>query len=455
MKISSCGIIARYRVTLILACSIIALLLVAGCADIAAKQKVGDFGTAFGTSSEEQGAITWFITTYGDPRTNNDKPPRFIEPMITSAIDKNNLPGNKVTTFPVDGGSVYFFVIYDNFQKGDPITVTWTYLENGKQVSTVQQLAGGDFGRFIVEFQKPDSGWGKGNQEITVSGNGTSAKVDFAIGDTFQTTPLPYTAGQGSTGTTTTVTTTPAASGSGPVVTGISPSSGPVDGGTVITITGSGFTRANYVLFGNDLHAIDVVNSDTSITVTSPPMNRAQTVDVRVVINERDALPAVNPNDKFTFVAPVATVTTTTTTTSTSSTTIVTCPNNFILCDGKCVLANTNSNCGGCGVTCSGTYNCKLGYCVCDGGGFCWGSNGQEGPSTTTAVTTATTVVTTTSASAGLSCSSGQDLCGGKCVSLNTDSKNCGQCGNTCPSGQHCLQGSCQASSTGKGQSNT
>ena len=158
MKISSYGIFARYRVSLILACSLIALLLVAGCADIAAKQKVGDFGTAFGTSSEEQGAINWFITTYGDPRTNNDQPPRFIEPMITSGVDSNNLPTNKVTTFPVDGGSVYFFVIYDNFQKGDPITVTWTYLENGKQVSTVQQLAGGDFGRFIVEFQKPDSG---------------------------------------------------------------------------------------------------------------------------------------------------------------------------------------------------------------------------------------------------------------------------------------------------------
>ena len=76
-------------------------------------------------------------------------PARFIEPMITSAIDKNNLPTDKVTTFPVTGGSIYFFVIYDNFKKGDPITVSWSYLENGKEVTSIQQQAGGDFGRFI------------------------------------------------------------------------------------------------------------------------------------------------------------------------------------------------------------------------------------------------------------------------------------------------------------------
>jgi len=192
----------RVLVSAVFVCSIVALLLAAGCADINAKQKVGDFGTAFGASPEEQKAIDWFKTTYGDPTANNDQPARFIEPMITTALDADNLPTNKVTTFPVSGGSVYFFVIYDNFKKGDPITVSWTYLENGKVVTSVQQQAGGDFGRFIVEFQKPDSGWGKGKQEITVTGDQASGKVDFTIGDTLQTTPLPYNAtpGEGGTG---------------------------------------------------------------------------------------------------------------------------------------------------------------------------------------------------------------------------------------------------------------
>jgi hypothetical protein len=76
------------------------------------------------------------------------------------------------------------------------------YLENGKEVTSVQQQAGGDFGRFIVEFQKPDTGWGKGKQRITVTGDGATASVEFAIGDTLQTTALPYnpSGGQGSAG---------------------------------------------------------------------------------------------------------------------------------------------------------------------------------------------------------------------------------------------------------------
>jgi hypothetical protein len=184
--------------SVILAGVIIIMMLVAGCADVSAKQKVGDFGTAFGATADEQKAIDWFKATYGDPTMNNDKPARFVEPLVTTGLSDKNLPVDKVTTFPVSGGSVYFFVIYDNFKKGDPITVSWTYLENGKEVTTVKQEAGGDFGRFIVEFQKPDSGWGKGKQRITVSGDGATATVDFAIGDTLGTVPLPYNPAAGS-----------------------------------------------------------------------------------------------------------------------------------------------------------------------------------------------------------------------------------------------------------------
>jgi hypothetical protein len=143
-------------------------------------------------TGEKLQAATWFIRTYGDPRTNNDHPARFIEPMITSGLDQDNLPTNKVTTFAVSGGSVYLFVIYDNFRKGDTLTASWTYLENGREVASIRQEAGGDFGRFMVEFQRPDSGWGRGKQRITVTGGGTTENVDFTIGDALQTTPLPY-----------------------------------------------------------------------------------------------------------------------------------------------------------------------------------------------------------------------------------------------------------------------
>jgi hypothetical protein len=190
----------KHVISVLAASCVILLVLASGCADVTAQQKVGEFGTAFGTSSDEQKAIDWFKTTYGDPLTNNEQPARFLEPLITTALSTNNMPVDKVTTFPVSGGSVYFFVIYDNFKKGDPITVSWVYMENGREVTRVEKQAGGDFGRFIVEFQKPDSGWGKGNQKITVSGGGTSSDVSFTMGDALQTTALPYTAGSASTG---------------------------------------------------------------------------------------------------------------------------------------------------------------------------------------------------------------------------------------------------------------
>ena len=191
----------RVLVSAIFACCIIALLLVAGCEVVKATQKAGAFGTSFGASSEEQKAIDWFKDEYGDP-IGNTGPARFVEPLITSGLTEKDLPVDKVTTFPQTGGSVYFFVIYDNFKKGDPITVTWTYLDNGKEITNIQQQAGGDFGRFIAEIQRPDPpGWGRGKQRITITGDGATASVNFTIGDTLQTTALPYTAGgQGAVG---------------------------------------------------------------------------------------------------------------------------------------------------------------------------------------------------------------------------------------------------------------
>jgi len=88
-----------------------------------------------------------------------------------------------------------------------------------------------------------------------------------------------------------------------PAVTGISPTSGPTAGGTVITITGSGFTGATAVYFGTT-PATDVsVTSDTSITATSPA--GSGTVNVTVV-GPGGTSPTTSA-DQFTYtVAPPA-----------------------------------------------------------------------------------------------------------------------------------------------------
>lgn len=56
-----------------------------------------------------------------------------------------------------------------------------------------------------------------------------------------------------------------------PVVTGVSPSSGPTAGGTNVTLTGTGFTGASSVTFGGVPATSFTVNSATQITAVTPP----------------------------------------------------------------------------------------------------------------------------------------------------------------------------------------
>ena len=90
----------------------------------------------------------------------------------------------------------------------------------------------------------------------------------------------------------------------GQIVAGVSPSAGPLVGGTPVTITGSGFTGALAVDFGST-PALFTVTSDTSIAATSPP-GIAGPVDITVT-----TLSGTSPTtsgDQFTY-EPVPTVT--------------------------------------------------------------------------------------------------------------------------------------------------
>ncbi|HEX9104006.1 MAG TPA: MXAN_6577-like cysteine-rich protein [Polyangia bacterium] len=45
--------------------------------------------------------------------------------------------------------------------------------------------------------------------------------------------------------------------------------------------------------------------------------------------------------------------------------------------------------------------------------------------------------------SAGISCPTGQTLCGGRCIYVANDPANCGACGNVCPGSLVCISGAC------------
>lgn len=162
----------------------------------------------------------------------------------------------------------------------------------------------------------PSSGPTAGNTAVTVSGgfftNATSvvfgdAVAVFAVNSDSSIMAISpaHSAGQVHVRVTTTNGTSAAtnadlftyADATLPAVTGVSPSTGPTAGGTQVTISGSGFTGATAVKFG-DSAATFTLNSSSSITATSPART-AGTVDVTVTTPSGTS--ATSQADKFTY----------------------------------------------------------------------------------------------------------------------------------------------------------
>jgi fibronectin type 3 domain-containing protein len=77
-----------------------------------------------------------------------------------------------------------------------------------------------------------------------------------------------------------------------PIVTGISPNSGPTAGGTVVTITGQNFSGAAgnlHVFFGTTAATSFTINSDTQITATAPAGSGTVDVTVQSGSSKKDA----------------------------------------------------------------------------------------------------------------------------------------------------------------------
>jgi hypothetical protein len=83
----------------------------------------------------------------------------------------------------------------------------------------------------------------------------------------------------------------------GPVVTGVSPSTVAIAGGTSLTVTGSGFTGTQAVNFDGVKGSSGTVVNDTQITVVSPPL-AAGVHDVTV--STAAATSATSPADQVT-----------------------------------------------------------------------------------------------------------------------------------------------------------
>ncbi|MEI9982556.1 MAG: IPT/TIG domain-containing protein [Aliidongia sp.] len=90
-----------------------------------------------------------------------------------------------------------------------------------------------------------------------------------------------------------------------PTVTGLSPSAGPLAGGTLVTITGTNLSGAGAVSFGSTSTLIFEVDSDTSITATAPSGAAGK---VNVTVTTPGGTSATGVADGYTYVAaPIVT----------------------------------------------------------------------------------------------------------------------------------------------------
>ena len=173
------------------------------------------------------------------------------------------------------------------------------------------------YGPPSVSAVSPSSGTVSGGTRVTVTGAGFTRDATVSIGGTPATgvsvqssTTLDAVTPLHAAGVVDVVVTTPGGSspsGSGdqftyldPVVSGVSPSSGTARGGTLVVVTGSGFTGASAVDFASTPASFAVV-SDTEIDAIAPAGTPA-TVDVTVTVPGGRS--ATSSADRFSWVAP-------------------------------------------------------------------------------------------------------------------------------------------------------
>jgi len=208
-----------------------------------------------------------------------------------------------VTTPPGTEGDVDV-VVQSPAGDSSPATFTYTAVA-APEVTSVSPAFGPTAGGTVVTITgsgltgatAPPSGPLAGGTEVTITGTdftgATGVTFDGAAGTVFTVvsdTEITVTTPAGSAGPADVVVLSPnGASTPGtftylapPVIDGISPATGPVSGGTEVTITGSGFTGATGVTFDGVPGTGFTVIDDTTIRVTTPP-GTAGTADVVIV----------------------------------------------------------------------------------------------------------------------------------------------------------------------------
>ncbi|QNN46135.1 IPT/TIG domain-containing protein [Thermomonas brevis] len=265
-------------------------------------------------------------------RSPSDTPPGIPVEEKSSAGNEINVSGS----YTVPAGGLSDFVVYLWTDTSAPAakasaTVTCSGGTSAPTATAISPTAGPIFGGTVVTMT--GTGFVVGSTSVTIGGTvipAGSVTVNSSTSLSFATPA--HAAGMVNVTATAPSGTTGALSFtylSAPTITAVSPTAGPIGGGTTVTITGTGFSAASptgAVKFGAT-NATYTINSNTQITATSPA-NSAGTYDITVTTPGGTS--ATSAFDQYTYVAaPTVTAVSPTSGSPSGGTTVVINGNNL------------------------------------------------------------------------------------------------------------------------------
>jgi hypothetical protein len=194
-----------------------------------------------------------------------------------------------------------------------------------------------------------------GNALVTENGFGTWSTTDIDPGKILMSASCPSAAFCAAVDNSGQAVIDTEAAPAGLYVSKLSPFTGPVAGGTPVTISGSGFTGATEVDFGGVAGTGLMVVDDTTVSVTSPPAATAGTVDVTVVTPTGTS--AVHPADQFTYTEPGSPNTTSCDPSCTNTVSTTLDQTNVTVTGSSGTAASTTLEVDTATLACSRTYN--------------------------------------------------------------------------------------------------
>jgi hypothetical protein len=305
----------------------------------------GQFGTTLGTTGGGatynqvvNGHFYWYQEEWSNQSNECLQDLTFAGEMPTATFTSTPEAGNKVafnasgSTSPAhynwqfnDGPGLATPVettaptVSHTFPAGGTYTVALTvFASDGSSIGAAKTIEVGTAPAPTVTKLSPKSGPATGGTSVTITGTGFTGVSNVTFGaitasnvtvnsETSITVVSPASPAETvdvqvtAKGGTSAVTSKDRFKYGKPTVTGISPASGPLAGGTPVTITGTGFALGAGTSFSFKKAPATGVNctSTTSCTATAPAAAKTGAVDVIAAIGK--AKSKKNPSDQFTY----------------------------------------------------------------------------------------------------------------------------------------------------------